>query len=68
MAAKYHLQTHGAGRTWLLRLGTVALALLATYLVFEFGRISAGYDMVDAATNAPRSRSISTPLTTRLPS
>ncbi|MDH3334664.1 MAG: hypothetical protein OES59_05005 [Gammaproteobacteria bacterium] len=48
MAAKYHLQTHGAGRTWLFRLGMVALALVATYLVFEYGRISAGYDVVDA--------------------
>jgi len=26
----------------------VALALVATYLVFEYGRISAGYDVVDA--------------------
>jgi len=48
VAAKYHLQTHGAGRTWLFRLGMVALALVATYLVFEYGRISAGYDVVDA--------------------
>jgi len=27
----------------------VALALVATYLVFEYGRISAGYDVVDAS-------------------
>lgn len=49
MAAKNNLQTHGAGRTWLFRLGMVALVLLIVYLVFEFGRINAGYDVVDAA-------------------
>jgi len=49
VAANYHLQTHGAGRTWLFRLGLVVLALVVVYLVFEYGRISAGYDVVDAA-------------------
>jgi cell division protein FtsB len=49
VAANYHLQKHGAGRTWLFRLGMLALALVATYLVFEYGRISAGYDVVDAS-------------------
>jgi septal ring factor EnvC (AmiA/AmiB activator) len=48
VASRYHLQRHGAGRTWFFRLGLVALALVATYLVFEYGRISAGYDVVDA--------------------
>lgn len=46
--ANYHLQTHGAGRTWSFRIGLVALALVIAYLVFEYGRISAGYDVVDA--------------------
>ena len=49
MAAKTHLQTHSAGRTWLVRSLFVLLAIVAGYLVFEYGRISAGYDVVDAA-------------------
>jgi len=48
VAANY-LQTHGAARTWSFRLGVAALVLLIVYLVFEFGRISAGYDVIDAA-------------------
>jgi len=47
--SNYHMQTHGVGRTWIFRVGMVALALVAAYLVFEYGRISAGYDRVDAA-------------------
>ena len=38
-----------SGRTWIFRIGIVVLALVAVYLVFEYGRISAGYDVVDAA-------------------
>jgi len=49
MAAKSHLQMHGAARTWLGRGFLVLLALIVGYLVFEYGRISAGYDVVDAA-------------------
>lgn len=49
MAPKTHLQTHGAGRTLLIRGFLVLLALVAGYLVFEYGRISAGYDTIDAA-------------------
>ncbi len=49
MAAKRHLQTHSAGRTWLVRSFLVLLAIVTAYLVFEYGRISAGYDVVDAA-------------------
>ena len=48
MAPKTHLQAHGAGRTWLVRLLLAALVVVAGYLVFEYGRISAGYDIVDA--------------------
>lgn len=40
---------HGTGRTWLARVGLAVIVLVATYLVFEYGRISAGYDVVDAA-------------------
>ncbi len=49
MAAKSHLQTHGAGRTLTVRAFLVLLVLIAGYLVFEYGRISAGYDTIDAA-------------------
>ena len=49
MPSNYHMQTHGAGRTWLFRAGIAVLALVAIYLVFEYGRISAGYDVLDAA-------------------
>ncbi|NNF41027.1 MAG: hypothetical protein HKN64_06585 [Woeseiaceae bacterium] len=49
MAARLHLQTHRAGRTWLVRGLLAALVAASGYLVFEYGRISAGYDVVDAA-------------------
>lgn len=49
MAPKTHLQTHGIGRTLLVRGFLVLLAFVAGYLVFEYGRISAGYDTIDAA-------------------
>lgn len=49
MAARNHLQVHGSGRTWAARVALVLLAVLAGYLVYEYGRISAGYDVVDAA-------------------
>ena len=47
--AKSHLQSHGMGRNLVFGGLLVLLALVAGYLVFEFGRISAGYDVVDAA-------------------
>ena len=40
---------HGTGRNWALRGLVVALIVMIGYLVFEFGRITAGYDIVDAA-------------------
>jgi len=49
VAAKSHLQTHGTARTLLVRVFLVLLVLIAGYLVFEYGRISAGYDTFDAA-------------------
>ena len=49
MAPKTHLQTHGAGRTLIIRIFFVVLTIVAGYLVFEYGRISAGYDTIDAA-------------------
>ena len=40
---------HGAGRTWMVRGLLVALIVASGYLIFEFGRINAGYDILDAA-------------------
>ena len=40
---------HGPGRTWLMRGLILGLAVVVGYLVFEFGRIRGGYDVVDAA-------------------
>jgi len=37
------------GRTWLMRGLLVAVVAVVGYLVFEYGRIRAGYDSVDAA-------------------
>lgn len=49
MATKHHIQMHGARRTWVVRGVLFALVGISAYLIFEFGRISAGYDIVDAA-------------------
>ena len=49
MAQKTHIQTHGTGRTLLAGGFLVLLALVVAYLVFEYGRISAGYNTIDAA-------------------
>lgn len=43
------LQQHGAGRTWVFRIVVVALVVISGYLIYEFGRIKAGYDIVEAA-------------------
>jgi cell division protein FtsB len=43
------MQTHGTGRTLLVRGIVLVLVVVAGYLVFEYGRIRAGYDVVDAA-------------------
>ena len=42
---------HGKGRTWVVRGLLGALIVISGYLVFEFGRINAGYDVVDAASD-----------------
>ena len=47
--ARSHLQSHGARRNLVFGGLLALLALVAGYLVFEFGRISAGYDVVDVA-------------------
>lgn len=48
MAIKSPLQQHSSGRTWITRSVIVLLIAISGYLVFEFGRISAGYDVVEA--------------------
>ena len=48
--AKYSpLQLHSPVRLWATRLVLVIIAATGGYLVYEFGRIQAGYDLVDAA-------------------
>jgi cell division protein FtsB len=42
---------HGTGRTWVVRGLLAALTVIIGYLVFEFGRINAGYDVIDAASD-----------------
>ena len=49
MASKPHIQMHGPGRTWVIRGLLLGLVVVIGYLVFEFGRIRGGYDVVDAA-------------------
>ena len=48
MAIKSPLQQHGAGRTLVTRAVIVALVVVSGYLIFEYGRIQAGYDLVEA--------------------
>jgi cell division protein FtsB len=43
------LQLHSPVRLWATRLVILVLAAVGGYLVYEFGRIQAGYDLVDAA-------------------
>ena len=47
--AKTHLQSHSTVRNFLLRALFAVLVLVIAFLVFEYGRISAGYNVVDAA-------------------
>lgn len=48
MATKSPFQQHSSGRTWAARIVVVVLVLVSGYLIFEYGRIKAGYDVVDA--------------------
>lgn len=47
MAIKSPLQQHSTGRTLLLRVLILTLVVVSAYLIFEFGRIRAGYDIVE---------------------
>ena len=49
MARTTHLQTHSRRRTILVGALLAVMVLVAGYLVFEYGRIRAGYDVLDAA-------------------
>jgi hypothetical protein len=48
VAVKSPLQQHGDGRTWVYRAFVTGLIIVSAYLIFEFGRIKAGYDIVEA--------------------
>jgi signal transduction histidine kinase len=48
LLVKSPLQQHGLGRIWMVRAVVVLLVFVSGYLIFEFGRISAGYDLVEA--------------------
>ena len=49
MARHSPLQGHSPARTWATRVVIASLAVVAVYLVYEFGRIQAGYNVVDAS-------------------
>lgn len=51
MANKAGAHSHGRQK-WALTIGVIAAFLLIGYLTFEFGRIQAGYNIVDAAAEA----------------
>ena len=48
MARHSPLQLHSRGRVIITRLALVALVVVAGYLVYEFGRIQANYNIVEA--------------------
>ncbi len=48
MANKASTHLHG-GRHWALKIAIVVAVLIVGYLTFEYGRIQAGYNVVDAA-------------------
>jgi hypothetical protein len=47
-ANKRSVHLHG-GRHWALRIAVIVAVLVGGYLIYEFGRIQAGYNVVDAA-------------------
>jgi hypothetical protein len=49
MARHSPLHMHSPGRVWLTRAGLVLVAAGFAWLVFEFGRIQANYNIVDAS-------------------
>ena len=49
MARHSPLHAHSRTRVWATRIGFVLLAAVAAFLLYEFGRIQAGYNVVDAS-------------------
>lgn len=49
MSRKPHIQMHSPRLTWLVRGVLLTLVVVSGYLIFELGRISAGYDILEAA-------------------
>jgi len=49
MARHSSLQLHSRGRVLMMRAAFAVMIVVFSYLVFEFGRIQANYDIVDAA-------------------
>ena len=49
MARHSPLQLHSPVRVWATRIVVIALVAVGGYLVYEFGRIQAGYNVVDAS-------------------
>src|ERR1700734_2923150 len=48
-SGKFVIRRHTPRRTLLLRIATLLIGLFALYVVFEFGRYSAGFDRAAAA-------------------
>ena len=49
MARHSPLHAHSPARVWVTRIVFVILAVVAAYLLYEFGRIQAGFNVVDAS-------------------
>lgn len=49
MSRKPHIQMQSPRLTWLVRGVLLTLVIVSGYLIFELGRISAGYDILEAA-------------------
>ena len=49
MARRSLVNAHSPTRVWATRIGLLLLAAVAVYLLYEFGRIQAGYNVVDAS-------------------
>lgn len=48
MAVKSSYQQQGTNRAWIVRIVIAVLVIVSAYLIFEYGRIRAGYDIVEA--------------------